>query len=133
MFGRKIQVPVLFLNSKRYLGYGCLFTDLSSSDSYSLSVRYSDHYNFSDYSAYPVPAVESLLGSIDANKVIEIMNVTVLAFFEKYLEKRQEIDISELAEKYSGIEIVINLKTNLNYLRIRAEFGSFLWNIIEGL
>ena len=55
----EIQVPAMFLNSKRYLGYGNLFSGKSKMDCYSLSVRNSDHYNFSDYSIYPVPSVIS--------------------------------------------------------------------------
>ena len=41
----EIQTPTMFLNSKRYLGYGKLFTSKSKTDCYSLSVKDSDHYN----------------------------------------------------------------------------------------
>lgn len=83
----------MFLNSKRFLGYGNLFTSKSTMDCYSLSVKNSDHYNFTDYSIYPVPFAAPLMGTIDGNKIMEIMNVVVLAFFDKYLKEREEIDL----------------------------------------
>ena len=110
MLERNIPVPVLFLNSKRYLGYGNLFTCLSTSDSYSLAVKGSDHYNFTDYSVYPVPIVKPLLGSIEPNKTIEIMNAIVLAFFDKYLKDKKGIDLIKQAKKYNEIEIATNIE-----------------------
>ena len=107
---KEIQIPTMFLNSKRYLGYGNIFSSKSKTDCYSLSVKESDHYNLTDYSLYPIPAVEFLLGSIDGNKTIEIMNVIVLAFFEKYLMERQDIDLIKQAKVYTEIEIMTNVE-----------------------
>jgi predicted dienelactone hydrolase len=104
----KIKIPAMFLNSKKYLGYGNIFTNRSEVDCYSFTVKNSDHYNFSDYSIYPVQAVKFLLGSIDGKKTIEIMDVVVLAFFDKYLKQKQEIDLTEQAKKFSEIEIATN-------------------------
>jgi predicted dienelactone hydrolase len=106
----KLQIPFMYLNSKRFLGYGKLFTGKSTMDCYSLSVKDSDHYNFSDYSIYPVPSIGFLLGSIDGEKTIEIMNVIVLAFFDKYLKNKKDIDLIEQAKKYPEIEIVTNIE-----------------------
>lgn len=106
----KPQTPFMYLNSKRFLGYGKLFTGKSTMDCYSLSVKDSDHYNFSDYSVYPVPSIGFLLGPIDGEKTIEIMNVIVLAFFDKYLKDKKDIDLIEQAKKYPEIEIVTNIK-----------------------
>ena len=36
------------------------------------------------------------------------MNVIVLAFFDKYLMERQDIDLIELAKKYPEIETATN-------------------------
>ncbi|MCP4260727.1 MAG: hypothetical protein GY774_24860 [Planctomycetes bacterium] len=110
----KIQIPFMFLNSKRFLGYGNLFTSKSTMDCYSLSVKNSDHYNFTDYSIYPVPFATSLMGTIDGNKMIEIMNVTILAFFDKYLKEREDIDLEQKAKIYSEIEIVTNIDGRKN-------------------
>ncbi len=58
----------MFLNSKKGSGYGNIFANKSKVDCYSLSVRNSDHFNFSDFPIYPVPYVEHLLGSIESSK-----------------------------------------------------------------
>ncbi len=106
----KYQVPFMFLNSKRYLGCGPLFLSQLTEDGYSLSVKGSDHYNFTDYSVYPIPMVRMLLGPIDGKRTIEMMNVLILAFFDKYLKEKQGIDIIEHAKKYKEIEIVTNIE-----------------------
>jgi dienelactone hydrolase len=110
LLNAKPQTPFMFLNSKRFLGFGKLFTGKSTMDCYSLSVKDSDHYNFSDYSVHPVPSIRFFLGTIDGNKTIEIMNVIVLAFFDKYLKEKQEIDLIEQAKKYPEIEIATNIE-----------------------
>jgi hypothetical protein len=106
----KMQTPTMFLNSKRFLGYGSVFTDKSKADCYSLSVKDSDHYNFSDYSLYPVPSITMLLGTIDGRRTIEIMNELVLAFFDKYLKEWRDIDIGMQAKAYPEIEIATNIE-----------------------
>ena len=106
----EIRVPTMFLNSNRYLGYGNIFTNRSEMDCYSLTVKYSDHMNFSDYSIYPVPAAKPLLGSIEGGKVIEIMNIMVLNFFDKYLKEKHDIDLIIKAKLFSEIEIATNIK-----------------------
>jgi predicted dienelactone hydrolase len=106
----KLHVPFMFLNSKRFLGYGTIFTGISTTDCYSLSVKDSDHYNFSDYSVYPMPSVSFLMGTIDGKKMIEIMNVMILAFFDKYIKNREDIDLIDYAERYPEIEIASNIE-----------------------
>jgi hypothetical protein len=103
-----IQIPFMFLNSKRFLGYGPLFTARSNTDCYSFSVRDSDHYNLTDYSLYPTPLVSPLLGKIEGKKTIEIMNVLVRLFFDKYLMNKPNIDLIKTAKEYSEIETVPN-------------------------
>jgi len=104
----EIKTPTMFLNSKRYLGYGNIFTNRSEMDCYSFTVKNSDHMNFSDYSLYPFPAVKPLLGSIDGIQAIKIMNAMVLNFFDKYLKEQHNIDLIEEAELFSEIEAVTN-------------------------
>jgi hypothetical protein len=105
----KIQTPFMFLNSKRYLGYGKLFTGKIIKDGYALSVENSDHYNFTDYSIYKIQNLSFLLGTIEGNRTIEIMNDLVLAFFDKYLKEKKSINIIDIAQSYPEIEITTNL------------------------
>jgi hypothetical protein len=106
----EIKIPTMFINSNRYLGYGNIFTKRSKMDCYSFTVKNSEHMNFTDYSIYPVPAAKSLLGSIEGGKVIEIMNIMVLNFFDKYLKEKHEIDLIRKAKLFSEIEIATNIK-----------------------
>lgn len=106
----KYRIPFMYLNSKRYLGCGNLLTGQSTQDCYSLSVKDSDHYNFTDHSIYPIPMVRFLLGSIDGKRTIEIMNVLALAFFDKYVKQTGEIDLVKAAGRYPEIEIATNNK-----------------------
>ncbi len=104
------EVPFMYLNSKRFLGYGNIFTGSSNAECYSFSVRGSEHYNFSDYSIYPVPSIGFLLGTIDGSKTIEIMNVIVPAFFDKYLKNDADVDLIKRAKRYPEIEIIANIR-----------------------
>ena len=108
----KLQQPFLFLNGKKFLGYGELYTGKSLTDCYSMSVKNADHYNFTDYSIYPYPLAKSLMGTIDGNRIIEITNVIIRAFFDKYLKENKEIDLIVEAKKYPEIEIDTNIDQN---------------------
>jgi predicted dienelactone hydrolase len=106
---KKIQTPFMFLNGKRYVGYGKLFTSNITKDGYSLSVRDADHYNFTDYSIYKIQNLSFLMGTIEGNRTIEIMNDLVVAFFDKYLKEKENNNIIDIAQNYPEIEIWTNL------------------------
>jgi dienelactone hydrolase len=106
----KLNIPFMFLNSKRFTGYGNLFKEKSNKDCYALAISNADHYNFSDYSLYPSPNISFLLGTIDGKMALDITNVIVLSFFDKYLKLDKEIDLVKEATKYPEIEISSNLK-----------------------
>jgi len=103
------QNPFMFLNGKRFIGYGPFFTSRSTSDCLSISVKNADHYNFTDYSLYPYPLVERLMGSIDRKRIIEIMNTLVLSFFDRYLKENRDVELRKAAGEYPEIEVVSNI------------------------
>ena len=105
---KKIQTPFMFLNGRRYVGYGKLFTKNIARDGYSFSVRDADHYNFTDYSIYKIQNLSFLMGTIEGNRIIVIMNDLVVAFFDKYLKQKENIDIINKAQNYPEIEIWTN-------------------------
>jgi predicted dienelactone hydrolase len=106
---KRIQTPFMFLNGKRYVGYGKLFTKNIVKDGYSFSVRDADHYNFTDYSIYKIQNLSFLMGTIEGNRIIVIMNDLVVAFFDKYLKQKENIDIINKAQNYPEIEIWTNM------------------------
>ena len=105
---KKIQTPFMFLNGKRYVGYGRLFTSNITKDGYSFSVREADHYNFTDYSIYKIQNLSFLMGTIEGNRTIEIMNDLGVAFFDKYLKQKDKVNLIDIAQNYTDIEIWTN-------------------------
>jgi hypothetical protein len=97
--GEVIKIPYLFLNSQRYLGYGRLFTSRVANDCYSVTIRNSDHYNFTDYALYPIKNL-SQIGTIDPKKPIRILNTLVVLFFDKYLKMTGNIDLKKVCNGY---------------------------------
>ncbi len=101
-----INTPFMFINSQRYFGYGNLFVSKSGKDCYSITVRNSDHYNFTDYALYPIQP-NMMVGTVNAALPVEIMNSMILAFFEKYLIGRNDQDLQTISQKYD-VEYVSN-------------------------
>jgi len=101
-----LNIPFMFLNSQRFSGYGDLFVSKSKNSCYSVTINNSDHYNFTDYALFPIQSTRQL-GSIEATKPIEIMNSLILAFFDKYIMKKNNINLTSIAKKIDG-EFVSN-------------------------
>jgi pimeloyl-ACP methyl ester carboxylesterase len=62
-----------------------------------------------DYSLYPSPQVSFLLWTIDGKRALDIPNILVLSFFEKYLKNIKEINLLAEAAKFPAIETASNL------------------------
>jgi hypothetical protein len=105
-----ISTPFMFINSQRYLGYGNLFLSKSSKECYSITVRNSDHYNFTDYALYPSQP-NMMVGTIDPTVPIEIMNSMILSFFNKYLLGMNTKDLKAISLKYD-VEYVSKNRNN---------------------
>jgi hypothetical protein len=101
-----LNIPFMFLNSQRFSGYGDLFVSKSKNSCYSVTINNSDHYNFTDYALFPIQSTRQL-GSIEATKPIEIMNSLILAFFDKYIMKKNNINLTSIAKKID-VEFVSN-------------------------
>jgi dienelactone hydrolase len=105
-----MNTPFMFINSQRYLGYGQLFISKSSKDCYSVTVRNSDHYNFTDYALYPTQT-NMMVGTVDAAIPIEFMNAMILTFFDKYLLGKNNRDLQKISSRYD-VEYVSNIRNN---------------------
>lgn len=101
-----LNIPFMFLNSQRFSGYGDLFVSKSNNSCYSVTIKNSDHYNFTDYALFPIQSTRQL-GSIEATKPIEIMNSLILAFFDKYIMQKNDINLATIA-KNIDVEFVSN-------------------------
>ena len=105
----KMNVPFMFLSSRRYNGYGDLFIGKSNRDCYALAIKDADHYNFSDNSLYPSPGISFLLGSIDGKRALDITDAIVLSFFDKYVKLDKKTDLLKEASKFPEVEISSNI------------------------
>lgn len=102
-----IKIPYMFLNSQRYLGYGNLFASRGNNDCYSVTVRNSDHYNFTDYALYPVKNL-SQIGTVDPATPIKILNSLAILFFDKYLRNESNVDVGKSCRGFD-VEYVSNV------------------------
>ena len=88
------------------------FFQRASGPAYLMVIEGSGHYNFSDFSLPEISEAalfpEGALGSIDGQRFINILNESVLTFFDIFLKNEQSRSMEELAQKYKEI----NLKTN---------------------
>lgn len=69
-------------------GVQAILRTVPRGESYDMSIRDTEHFNFSDYAVYfsPVRAL-GLLGSIDGARGLQITRAYVRAFFDTYLNK----------------------------------------------
>ncbi len=136
MIHGELDIPFMFLSSKRYVGYGPLFSGKSTEDCYALAIKNADHYNLTDYSLYPSPQVSFLLGTIDGKRALDITDALVLSFFEKYLKNKKEIDLIKEATKFPEIEISSNLNSKkedgINLLEEVGLGGVKQWILARG-
>ena len=77
-------VPVMFMNSVRYMGYDGFFLDLTGAGGCCITIEGSDHMNFSDlpFFASSVP----LVGTIEQSRMQDIQNIYIRAFFDRHLK-----------------------------------------------
>ena len=102
-----LKIPYLFLNSQRYLGYGNLFTNRGTNHCYSVTVRNSDHYNFTDYALFPVRNLNQI-GPVDPAIPLKALNRIAVLFFDKYLRDKGNIEIAIACEQFD-VEYVSNV------------------------
>jgi predicted dienelactone hydrolase len=78
-----LAVPVMFMGSKRFIGYEDTFAGSSDGDVYTVIVTDSDHYDYTDFTLLHRQHV--LIGAVDGRRMLELVNAYTLAFFNQYL------------------------------------------------
>jgi predicted dienelactone hydrolase len=94
LIDRPMEVPFMFMNSEPSMALGGANQTLieymmgrSNASIYSITVRGSRHNNFMDLSVFS-PVLKytgDMVGKIDGDKMLKIMNVYIVAFFDKHL------------------------------------------------
>ncbi|MCP4574008.1 MAG: hypothetical protein GY838_16740 [bacterium] len=83
LIGTVLDVPVMFMGSKRFIGYDEVLSKHVSDDVYTLVLDEADHYDFTDLTV--LHRRHPMIGSVDGSLMLEIVNEYTLAFFDYYL------------------------------------------------
>lgn len=83
-----LTVPLMFMGSKRFVGYDEVFAASSDADVYTLVVPDADHYDYTDFTLLHKQHI--LMGTVDGLRMLELINVYTLAFFDLYLCGRDQ-------------------------------------------
>jgi predicted dienelactone hydrolase len=79
-----LTTPVMFVGSRRFIGYDEVFARHASGDAYTLTIGDADHYDFTDFTL--LHRDHPMIGTVDGRQMLDIMNAYTLAFFDFYLK-----------------------------------------------
>lgn len=97
------DTPFLFLNRDDNLLYNTNFQS-SLSPVYSVLISGVTHFNFFDFSIMsPLYRQLGVLGPIDGNRMLQLTGDYVLAFFDKHLRDRADVNLALLSETYPEV------------------------------
>jgi hypothetical protein len=97
-----LDVPVMFMGSKRFVGYDDVFAESSDGDVYTVIVADSDHYDYTDFTL--LHRQHMLMGTIDGRRMLEIVNAYTLAFFDQYLWGSKQDLLETVPSPYPEVE-----------------------------
>ncbi|MGD9141829.1 MAG: hypothetical protein PVJ42_09855 [bacterium] len=79
-----VAVPMMYVGSRRFIGYDEVFSAHASNDSYTLIIGESDHYDLTDFTL--LNRNHMMIGTVDGERMLKILNDYTLAFFDFYLK-----------------------------------------------
>ena len=92
---------------------GELFVRRVEEDSYMVAIKNALHGNFCDLShGKKYVKAEGVLGPIEGEKFLKIMNYYVLSFFNKYVKEIPDLTIEDLSTRYPEVVFRSWLKKN---------------------
>jgi predicted dienelactone hydrolase len=108
VFDSSLSKPFMFINSIRYNGYENVFLKRLKNSGVVITIKNADHYNFHDISI--LDPTHQMLGSIDGNRMLKLLNEYTLAFFNEFLKGIESEMFDPEYPKYEEIKIsIINL------------------------
>jgi predicted dienelactone hydrolase len=94
--------PMMYVGSRRFIGYDEVFSAHASDDTYTLIVRDSDHYDFTDFTL--LHRHHMMIGDIEGERMLEILNVYTRAFFDFYLKGIESDILSGKKRPYAEVD-----------------------------
>ena len=97
-----LSLPVMFMGSKRFIGYEETFLGSVADDAYTVIVADADHYDFTDFTLLHREHI--LLGTVDGHRMLRILNDYSRSFFDTYLKDKTPDLIMDTPSPYSEVE-----------------------------
>jgi predicted dienelactone hydrolase len=79
-----LTTPMMYVGSRRFIGYDDVFAGQVKDDAYTLTIGDADHYDFTDFTL--LHRDHAMIGTVDGQRMLDIMNAYTLAFFDLYLK-----------------------------------------------
>ena len=79
-----VTVPLMYIGSRRYIGYDEVFRAHASNDCYTLIIGEADHYDLTDFTL--LHRGHMMIGTVDGERMLKLLNEYTLAFFDFYLK-----------------------------------------------
>ncbi len=87
-----LALPYMFIENATNTGGNRLYFHRAKNEAYYLQVANTNHLNFSDFGYFsPLFRDIGLIGSIDQNRMNQVLNSYVLSFFNKHLFDRESV------------------------------------------
>lgn len=101
-----VTVPVMYVGSRRYIGYDEIFSAHASNDSYTLIIGDADHYDLTDFTL--LHRGHMMIGTVDGERMLKILNDYTLAFFDFYLKEIDSDILTGEKEPYPEAEFSVH-------------------------
>lgn len=107
LIDHEISQPIMFMSSDQYKGKNDIFFKLKNNPLYMVLVKNTTHQNFSDISIWGGLFKIQLLGKIDGERFLQILNTYILAFFDKHLKGKDSSLLKDPSPHYPEVDIKV--------------------------
>ncbi len=101
-----VTQPMFYMGSKRFVGYHEVFADHAAGDAYTLIIGDADHYDFTDFTL--LHREHLMIGSVDGQRMLDIMNDYTLAFFDLYLRGKESDLLRGETKPYAEVDFRVH-------------------------
>jgi hypothetical protein len=103
-----LTTPVMYVGSRRFIGYDKVFADRVDADAYTLTIGDADHYDFTDFTL--LHRQHMMIGTVDGLRMLAIMNAYTLAFFDFYLKGTESDLLSGKSKPFAEVDFHVHGK-----------------------
>jgi predicted dienelactone hydrolase len=100
-----ITPPLMYMNSKRFIGYEEIFAGHAAGDAYIVTIGEADHYDFSDFTL--LHRSHPMIGTVPGERMLGIVEDYTLAFFDLYLKGKDSDLLSGKKKPYPEVDFLV--------------------------